>query len=421
MNFKKILLFLLGLFVCHNIVWVFKGNSATYIYIETIIALLLLFLNKGGILNSIKDAFAIMAGPFRLYITCTIFAILPSLLVFSGTRYAMTPINGFVFFVIQLLVFFAILAYRDQKDIIIKGIVWGFFLNVAYSVLCFFLYKFGISWRIIDYFAIEETGTFLTYTDLYYRAQGFFMECSYCMVFFASILPLCFMNIKNVNFKIGTLILVFLLAGISFTGNIAFILLSFVLFYVFIDRKVITGKQIFATLGIICVSLFLFYDDVVSMLGAENFFDLLVDSFLDLDVSDDDNISNAVRSEGILNSWMLVLENPLGVGYGCGAPLMDLNFTSSYGADQSTYSFWTRVALESGWIGFIFYITSIYRISKTLIFSHDLQRRAIGICVIVVTAAQAANGIGWFSFCLAVIALGNISYYEEKVERSFAK
>ncbi len=408
-SFKSILRVLLGFFVSQNIVWIYKGNSATYLYIETFIALILFFIT----FKRWKFALKVADINIKRYILISIFIVPVALGIFSGTKYEWSPVKGCVSMLLSFMLYFVILMSINDIKHILKGLYWGFIISFFYSFLCFIFFQVGIEWRVVDYFSFEG-GNFASYTtEGYYRAQGFFMECSYYMCYLASVTPLFLYFCKNGTYKLLIIFGLFFLGSLSFSGNMLFFLLSIGLYIIFVDRNIITMKQIKALLPILAIGAFFFIDKVIALLTELNFVDLLSETFNDLDVNDEGNISNVIRMNGIIHTLEQIPSHPLGVGYGCAAPLLDINYSSDLG-DQSTYSFPLQVILESGWLGFFFYSTAIFSLSKKL-FKGDKLQKTLCISLVMATICQAVNGIGWFSFTLLILALANVKSYGDKI------
>ena len=393
---SKYLCYLLGFFVCHNIVWVTRGNSSSYLFVESLISFLLILTNTG----KMKGTFSYFNNYFKLYVLITLIIGIPfGLIAFMGTDFSISPLKGAVMFIISLSLLYSILLMRDNIHYLIKGFCYGFYFNLLYSLLCYFFYNMGITWRIIDYFAGDEWG-FTSYTDLYYRAQGLFMECSYYMVFLATSFPLVLYYTKNKYVKLFMILIALFLSAISFTGNFVLILLSIGLYIVLIDKQLFSATSILK-LGIpFVIVLFLFSDRLLYFLNDIDFFELLNLAIEDYNVNDNDNVSNVTRMNGIVHSLELVGHYPLGVGSGMSSPLLEISFSRDYG-DQSTFSFLLKVLLESGWIGFMLYLAAFLSLSKRLYLGNDFQR-ALFICLLCSFLGQAINGIGWFSFILFV-------------------
>ena len=405
MIINKILPFILGLIVNQNIIWVIKGNT-TYVYIDVIVALVICIIQlfngkrKYVVTKNIKY--------IRFYYYITIFASLVGLYIFAGTKYSLSPIYGVILFILSFFIFFATLSLTLQIRYMLKGFYVGFILNLLYSVLCYFLFYFHIDWRIIQYFSTGDDSPFAQYNDLYYRAQGLFMECSYYISYLSVGLPIIlFMTKKNFT-KIIFIVVCILLSAISFSGNLIFLIFSLLLYLFIVEKQLFTIKTLLKLIIPIAILTLLFISQISSALSEINFFELFVDSIQDLDISNEDNISNVTRLYGIMNALSLIISNPLGTGAGCSAPLLDLNFTSQYGA-ISTYSFPIRVILESGWLGFIFYFIAIVSIIIKLFKSENMWNKTLGISLLSCVLVQTANGIGWFGFILFLLGICVIS------------
>ena len=99
------------------------------------------------------------------------------------------------------------------------------------------------------------------------------------------------------------------------------------LYLFLVEKQLFTSKTLLKLIIPIFLFTLLFISQISSALSEINFFELFVDSIKDLDISNEDNISNVTRLYGIMNALSLIISNPLGVGAGCSAPLLDLNFT----------------------------------------------------------------------------------------------
>lgn len=393
---SKFLCCLLGFFVCHNIVWVTKGSSSSYLFVESLISFWLIMTN----IKKTKGTLVYVNNYFKLYVLVTLIIGIPfGLIAFLGTEFSISPLKGAIMFIVSLSLLYSILLMRDNIHYLIKGFCYGFYFNLFYSLLCFFFYNAGITWRIIDYFAGDEWG-FTSYIDLYYRAQGLFMECSYYMVFLATSFPLVLYYTKNRYIKFLVILIALFLSAISFTGNFVLILLSLGLYVVLIDKQFVSVTSILKLVIPFVIVLFLFSDRLLYFLGDIDFFDLVSLAFEDINVNDDENVSNVTRMNGVIHSLKLVGLYPFGVGAGMSSPLLEISFSRDYGA-QSTFSFLLKVLLESGWLGFVLYLAAFFSLLKRLYFGNEFQK-VLSICLFCSFIGQAINGIGWFSFILFV-------------------
>lgn len=394
----KILLFLLGFFVCHNIVWVFKGSSASYIYVETFIAAILLLKNR----RHIKREIASTNRFLKLYVAYALILFPFSLLYFMDTPKYMSPISAMVFLSFPIILFLCVKACRAHLPVIMKGFFVGFICNLAYSIICYFLQQRGIPWRILDWFNFESNVFF--YRD-YYRASGFFMECSYYMCFLATTISLMLYNIHNHYLKISLVLLIVLFAGISFSGNIINIFLCLLLYFTLVDKQTWSFSmfiKLFVPIILICL---IFSSKIGAMLDEMDFFNLLDQSINDIDISDESNVSNQTRLESFMPTIGLIAENPFGYGFGCSSPLLEVKL---HMRGWGVLSFLFRTLIEVGWVGFFIYIMIFVSLVKRLI-RMDNQRKCIAISLICMFVAQSASGIGWMSFCVFVLALADIA------------
>lgn len=407
---RNVFLFLLGFFACHNIFWIYKGNSASYIYIETLIAIpLLIFSKKGMLRKTYKD----ICFYIKMYWYYTVLLVPVGLLVFTGTKYAITPLKGIAAFIISFIYLLAIIVNVTRIKIIIKGFVCGATVNLIYTVLCYIFFKVGIQWRVIDLVAVDGDVSFENYLSIY-RAQGFFMECSYYMCFIATSMPFVLYLIKNIYLKICVVLIVVFLGAISFSGNIINILLSILLYICLVDKKIIELKNV---IRILIPSLFIIMiisDKLIDFLYNANFWDLLSDGLNDLNINNEDNNSNVTRLAGIKGALNIVLENPIGIGAGGSSPYMALIY-GNLREVHTTFSFILKVLIESGWIGGIFYVLAIIKMTRKLIIGNSFHK-AIAVSLICATIGQFVNGVGWFSFILFTLAMAVIYSNERMIQ-----
>lgn len=395
----KILMFLLGFFLCHNIVWVFKGSSASYIYVETFIATILLFKNR----RHIKHEIASTNRFLKLYVAYALVLFPFSLLYFMDTSKYMSPINSMVFLSFPIVMFLCIKVCRNDLPIIMKGFFIGFICNLAYSIVCYFLLQRGISWRILDWFRLENSNAFF-YKD-YYRASGFFMECSIYMCFLATTTSLMLYNIRNHYLKISLVFLIILFAGISFSGNIINIFLCLLLYFTLVDKQTWSYSMFVKLIVPITLICLIFSTKIGMMLDDMDFFNLLDQSIHDIDISDESNVSNQTRLESFMSAIDLIVYNPFGYGNGCSSPLLEVKLHMK---GWGVLSFLFKTLIEVGWIGLFLYIMIFVSFVKRLM-RMDNQRKCIAISLICMFVAQSASGIGWMSFCVFVLALADIA------------
>lgn len=372
---------------------------------------LFLVLKKDG-KSDFRNIRSIIGIPFLLYILISIFTVIPSFFLFWGTIYSETPIKGLAMLFATMLVPLATIKYRYELLSILNGFVFGILANIFYSLLCYILFQLGIKWRVIDYFGSDGIA-FFNYSEFYYRVQGFFLECSHFMVFIAASLPLLLYKIKSDVGKSSIVLVIAFLSVISFTGNVTNLFLSLFLYFFFVEKKYFSLKRIFYLSVIIICLTFVFRQNISDFLLSSNFYEMFDESIKDVDLTDSENSSNVIRSTGMENTIKLIKENPFGVGYGCGAPLLELTYRANYA--QSTYSFLLRVLLESGWIGFSFYLIASVRLIINLYRCSTPLAMVLMISYICLTVGQTANGIGWVSHASFLFVICSLYTYNSKL------
>lgn len=395
----KILKFLLGFFVCHNIVWIFKGSSSSYIYIETFIAALILFNNRASIMKEIRTTNKYI----KYYVTYALILLPFSLFYFMDTSKAMSPINAIVFLSFSIILFLCIKTSRKDIHIIMRGFYTGFAFNLIYSIICYFLIQKGITWRLLDLFRLEQSNAFF-YRD-YYRASGFFMECSYYMCFLAITTSFILYNIRNTTQKILLICLIIVFAAISFSGNIINIFLCLILYFFIAEKQFWNPSRFFKTLIPLLILCIIFSDRIIYMLDNMDFFNLLDQSVNDINISDEDNQSNQTRMKSFMVTLEMISDNPFGYGYGCSSPLLEVKLNMK---NWGVLSFLFRTLVEVGWIGLFFYLMIFVSLVTKLV-KQDSGKKCIAISLICMFVAQSASGIGWMSFCVFILALADIA------------
>lgn len=411
-SINVILAWLLGFIVCNNVFYCFQGVSSNINISEVYSLFLLVFL-------IVQNSFKIPIGKInkyfesgmKIYSMMIYVLLIPSLLLFQSTSYAISPLKGAVAYLLILSTIIDVILLKDNKSNIIDGLKIGIVINILFSFFQLFCYLRGISFSLATWFpqiAFQEN-------IYWYRAQGLFLETSYYAAFISITICLLFVTTKSLYKNIMYFLSSILLLGISFTGNIVNFLVVIFLYLFIVAKNTFKKKtyEQFMSLFLLVLTLIIcctvFSDQINSFLvrvgfGA-NFSNGLFDAII---TNTTNNSSNAIRLEYQTKALSLIPNYFWGVGYNMSSSLLQLK----YGIVAS-FNVLVTNQLELGFIGTISYILVFYHTGvKLLLKGKSDYQKSLGIAMIAMFVAQVGNGFNWFPFCALVYALASIEYSE---------
>ena len=399
------LAFLVGLAFCNNIIYVFKYNSF-FLNISNVVSICVfiyfMIYEKDKFLGALKkiDKF------FILFIFFSLFSIIPAAIYFSDNDNLISAyFNGLPNLLLLFVEYYIIILLSDEQKYIMNGIMYGFIINIIYSIIQFVLYKFGkictlyyifpnASFQVSGYYEYLSRMSDIqsTLKIYFFRAQGLFLETSYFIVFVTTSILIFYTRINNRLIKGCFLFFTFFLCLISESGNFALVFASFVLyyllFYVKTHRKKISFKKV-AILNVFCVTCIA----LIFIILNPEIFEKIEKTIQSTNIFD---ISNGPRARTILEGIELIKKYPLGVGYNMASKVFNYEFPE----DSQNYIFSTLIVneLELGILGNIIYI--IFSVKSFLFLlqkSTEKEDLAIGVSAFMVFICQVSNGINYWN------------------------
>ena len=429
MYLLNVLAFLMGLFACNNVIYLFKIGD-TYINIEYVLAVItacVIFVKDS---KKFLGAFKDINKYFKAFIIIMFLSVIPLIIVFKDSLGSITSFfNGMVLFFLCFCIYIDIVALKEKKDLFINGFKIGFILNIILSLIQYITYKNGNYFSLYNYFpqpAFQinsyygmknslqmSTDTFNIYG---YRAQGFFLETSYYMAFLISSAIVLFSITKFSFFKsIIIIIAIFTIIQTS-SGNMIILFGTFILYYLLKYAKrgekntyKINIKKVFLIYIIFSLSLIFVISqrDIINDFFVNN--NIINKIINNLETANIANEGNKERFDNMKKAMALTLKYPFGVGYNMSYTILG----REYGNELNTIAAFNRlitIQLELGLLGTLAYIIYIYEIGiKLLLKSKSKYSLSVAISVLGIFVCQVGNGIGFsYPFVMFMFALANI-------------
>ena len=309
--------------------------------------------------------------------------------------------------------------------------IYGFVLNVLLSLLQYITYLLGNCFSLFEFFPQEafqvcniNLKSAMTMYISSYRAQGFFLETSYYMIFLAATIMLYRSRTKN-NFKNLMIILIGLFCMInSTTGTMVLVFIAMILYFIFCRLNIRIEKDKkkkfkfeYKALGIcscilIALVMLLFSNNFIEYFNIEEMWKKVSTSFLSSDISNEDN---AERSDAMLKGLKLAIKYPLGAGYNLMTKLM-LEEYSGEMRIYTTFNYFITLCIEIGVVGALIFMGYIISLTiKLVIKGKDRKKIAIGISALVTFIGQVACGVNFvlIPFVMLIYGLADLESREE--------
>lgn len=439
----SIFAFVLGFSFLQGIAYVAKvGNLyVDVVYPVAVVALAAkLIFNPKHTVSKLEACFCRWMLPFLLVIALSGALALVSCVTHQGVQ-VNSYLNGLVVLAVSLCIYFAVIAYHDQIEFIVRGLWAGLLVNIVVSFIQYAAFQAGTAFTLYEFFpqpafyisvpweaggAWAENIKYLVYS---FRAQGLYLEVSY-FVGAATIVYIVVPSFIKTNgtFRAMVLVALLFLFGMSGTGNlvlfIGFIMVASIIRLNFSGgmRELLEKKRsriewmLMLLLLIGCLlTAFLFFYNADAILNTADF-DVFSKGWADGIASS--NLSDADNSERLtymLNAAAEYARYPWGGGYNM-APALTF---ADYGTN-TTFSYALTLLVELGPIGLATYLYFIGSLVVSLTEHKDSRRAdgtALSVAVLALFAFQVANGIGLTPLAWCVFALASIKLYYEKKER----
>ena len=423
---KKILAFLQGFALCNNVIYIFNYNTF-YLNISCLVSLItlvyIIIKEKHNISKYLKqiDKF------FYLFLFFCFLSIIPMFFYFQNDLSVTNAFfNGLPSLVLIFIQYFIMIALYDHKKNIFQGILFGFIINIIFSLLqyiffqqkqVFTLYRLfpNPAFQIPgDYFVLSTMPNIVSSLKIYsFRAQGLFLETSYFLTFVIGSVLIVMNVIKNNVSKIILLLISLWLCIISESGNLL-ILLFILMAYLVIsfikrkDKKTINRKIVLlipCIMVVVCLS-------ALFVINNPKITNSLDNSIISANMEDS---GNHERFLSIERGMDLIIKYPFGIGYNMSSTI----YAREYGNEYVNAIFSTLLVneLEIGLLGNLMYIIfSLKMIVYALRKKEDKTSLVLGLSALGVFACQITNGISYWLmlYIICIFAMINASMYEPK-------
>lgn len=430
-NIKGKIGFLIGLSLCNNIFYVISQNNF-YLNISNIITIIGMFYILIFEKKNINDYFKSIDRSCILYFCVSIFSIVfATISLKANVDLLMSYFNGIPSLILLFVNYFVMMGFADKKNDILKGIVYGFIINLFVSVIQYYYFTNGKlftffyhlfptdSFQICgDYYKLNSDPSITTTLKVYFfRASGLFIETSYFTTFVVGSFLIAMNYIKNNVLKFVSLFTAVMLCVISESGNII-ILFGIIGLYLLLCvlknnfKMIISKKKSF----IIPFVFLLILVAGISLSNNQTFLDKVNKTINSSNISDADNES---RFRTIKEGIELIYKYPLGIGYNMTPKVLKMHFPY----ERHSYIFSTLLVnlLELGFIGNIVYMVFALKfIIKILKYSNKKEEQILALSLLGLFLCQLSNGINYWNiqFILGMYAINNMVYNDLKNRKS---
>lgn len=431
-NIESYIAILLGIIVCNNVIYAFKINN-TYINIafiaSIIIFLYLIIFRHKKLFESIRN----INIYFKIFIIICFLSIVPMIIFCDNKSFYTSYITGIVYLIVTLTIYINVYFLKSEKEYIYKGLLYGFLLNVILSLIQYITYLVGNCFSLFEFFPQDafqvcniNLKNAMTMYIASYRAQGFFLETSYYMIFLASTIMLYRARTKN-NFRNLLVILIALFCMInSTTATMVLVFMAMILYFIINKikvpkekkKKIVTGYKILGICScfLALLIMLLVSDKFTQYFNVEEMWNKISTSMLTADINNEDNEE---RSQAMDKGIKLALKYPFGGGYNLMTKLMMEEYNGEMRV-YTTFNYFITLCIEIGIVGAL--IFTVYIISLTIkltIKNKDKKKIAIGISALVTFIGQVACGTNFIllPFIILIYALADLES-REKNEKS---
>lgn len=407
------LAFFLGLVVCNDVIYVLKIGNTFHVNISIVYSLILLaaisILHSGELIVSFK----IIEQWFYAFLLLVFFSAIPAFFMFASyPEYLSRFFNGIIQYALFIISLICTIMLRNQKLYVVKGLLIGFVLNIALSIIAYITYMRGNVFTLYDYFPQDSFNV----PKYQFRAQGFFLEPSYLTSF---IISTCFLLLSVYRMNTGKSLLMLLglliTLSLSTSGNIVILISIGLLYWVLKNlrgakthNKKITLGFVFTLAAIIAFTI-VFWNNIAEMDLIGNF----IKGIQGADLSSSDNYR---RIDNMAKTLQTILNYPIGVGWNMSHSILEITYDTDISV-KAAFNFLLSNTLELGILGTVVYLVLIKKLSYDLFMrGKDLYQFGVGLSVLGMFACQVANGNRYYPFMFVIFGLAMIENYNNKQE-----
>lgn len=426
---KKILAFFQGFALCNNVIYIFNYNTF-YLNISCLVSLITLVYIIIKEKNNISKYLKQIDKLFYLFLLFCLLSVIPMFFYFKNDLSIINAFfNGLPSLVLIFIQYFIIIALYDHKKNIFQGVLFGFIINIIFSLLqyiffqqkqVFTLYRLfpNPAFQIPgDYFVLSAMPDIVSSLKIYsFRAQGLFLETSYFLTFVIGSILIVMNIVKNNILKVILLLISLWLCIISESGNLLILLFTLITYLVvcFIKRKgtKIINRKVMLLIPCVMIIVCLTAIYVVNNPKITNSLD---NSLLSANMEDS---GNHERFLSIERGMDLIIKYPFGIGYNMSSTI----YAKEYGNEYVNAIFSTLLVneLEIGLLGNLMYIIfSLKMIVYALRKKEDKTSLALGLSALGMFVCQITNGISYWLmlYVICAFAMINASMYEEQKDK----
>lgn len=414
---KRLLAFLQGLAICNNVLYIFNYNTF-YLNISCLISLISLIYifimerKKISIYLKKIDMF------FYLFLFCCLLSIVPMFFYFNNDLSLTNAFfNGMPSLVLIFIQYFTIVALYDCKKNMFYGILFGFIINILYSVMQYIFFQMDGVITLYNLFPnpafqvpgnyniLNSTNKFASAFKIYaFRAQGLFLETSYFLTFIIGSILLVISLIKSKILKLVIILITIWLCTISESGNLIILFLVLILYFLltfFNNKKLVFNRRMILFIPfllVICCLVFCY------ICNDSNIINNISDSLFSADIS---SAGNEERFISMKRGIDLILKYPFGVGYNMSSTIYEMEYGNEY--TNAIFSTLLVNELELGVLGNVIYVLFSMKVIILSFRKKDKLSIAFGLSALGLFLCQITNGISYWLmiYIISIFALTN--------------
>lgn len=405
-RYGNIVPFLLGLFCCTNLVYVFQIGG-TKVLISTVFSLLIVMysLLTGKFFAKIQLN---LPANIRLSIVAfgvfILFSGIPAMMYFMGNPYLVRYFFGLIELAGYVLIVLAVILCYEKKDQIKKGVACGLIINILVACISIVQKRPGVAPEIyVAFLKVFPQTISGIYTYAAYRPMGLFFESSYFIGFLIIAGFILIPNEKKAWMRYGYLLSITLMIAYSRSGNILVAFMCVFLFWCFGEKRITYRIKKSTCLLVILILLaagvwFFFFDGFESITNA-----------IQVAIEGASIEKSAPRWNNIKRIIGVLPSVPIGCGWNMTNTYMEvyqsnlIDMTDAY--SRSTSSFLLTLLMEVGVGGALSYClligNSFFALVKKKVYTKERLGAAVALLAMVLL--QFLNGVKYFPHFMLVI------------------
>lgn len=407
--------FLLGLSISEGISAFLTVRNTSFVISQIFAPLLFVYLLLAQRKQLSKMIVNIPIG-FKIFFAIIIFSIIPGFFYIDAHDLVRGYTTGLIYFFIVFSMAMDVYILRTYRSSIIQGVFFGYFINIAFSLVCFLAYKEG---HIITLSTLINRSAFYV-PARNFRSQGFFLEPSHFIRYIVSIVLLLISTIKikqsfvRLFLFIASAIVIFL----SYSGSVVILMVGIAMYIVLINKTKKKGIGIINIMIIILVAI-----SIILLKFVDNFqgFYIMIKEglsriFTGAKITD---ISNEYRFQSMKLIIDYIINNR--IYFGCGWNMTGTMIKSAGINTISSFSTILEIIFETGLLGGIVYIVSLISLAVNLLKNRTEYSIALALSLMMILALQIGTDCAFSTTSMLIFGISIAELADRKDNKDLEK